>query len=83
MGPHRVTDPDDGSIILATTGNVQPITVPGQGKVVADSGQSVFHVTFPEDGSDPIFESILEPGNHTEGDPRRSSATCSTADAAT
>ena len=69
MGPDRVTYLDDGSIILATTGNVQPITVPGQGKVVADSGQSVFHVTFPEDGSDPIFELIRQPGNHTEGDP--------------
>ena len=53
VGPDRVTYLDDGSIILATTGNIQSITVPGQGKVVADSGQSVFHVTFPEDGSDP------------------------------
>lgn len=69
VGPDRVTYLDDGSIILATTGNIQPITVPGQGKVVADSGQSVFHVTFPEDGSDPIFELIRQPGNHTEGDP--------------
>ena len=31
-------------------------------------GQSVFHVTFPEDGGDPIFELIRRPGNHTEGD---------------
>ena len=69
MGPDRVTYLDDGSIILATTGNIQAITVPGQGKVVADTGQSVFHVTFPEDGSDPIFELIRQPGNHTEGDP--------------
>ena len=68
VGPDRVTYLDDGSIILATTGNIQSITVPGKGKVVADSGQNVFHVTFPEDGSDPIFELIRQPGNHTEGD---------------
>ena len=68
VGPDRVTYLDDGSIILATTGNIQSITVPGRGKVVAASGQSVFHVTFPEDGSDPIFELLLQPGNHTEGD---------------
>jgi hypothetical protein len=66
VGPDRVTYLDDGSIILATTGNIQSITVPGQGRVVADTGQSVFHVTFPEDGSDPIFELIRNPGSHTD-----------------
>jgi hypothetical protein len=69
VGPDRVTYLDDGSIILATTGNIQSITVPGKGKVLADSGQNVFHVTFPEGGSDPIFELLRQPGNHTDGDP--------------
>jgi len=41
--------------------------VPGQGRVLADTGQSVFHVTFPEDGSDPIFELIRQPSQHTGG----------------
>ena len=67
VGPDRITYLDDGSIILATTGNIQSITVPGQGRVLADTGQSVFHVTFPEDGSDPIFELIRQPGQHTGG----------------
>ena len=67
VGPDRATYLADGSIILATTGNIQSITVPGQGLVVADIGQSIFHVTFPEDGSDPIFELIRQPGNHTGG----------------
>ena len=68
VGPDRVTYLDDGSIILATTGNIQSITVPGQGRVVADTGQSVFHVTFPDDGSEPIFELIRQAGRHTAGD---------------
>lgn len=69
VGPDRVTYLEDGSLILATTGNIQSVSVPGQGRVIANTGQTVFHVTFPEDGGDPIFELIRQAGNHTQDDP--------------
>ena len=43
--------------------------MPGKGRVVANTGQTIIHVTFPEDGGDPIVEVLRQPGNHTEGDP--------------
>ena len=69
IGPDRLRYLKDGSIILAVTGNIQSISVPGQGRVVANTGQTIFHITFPEDGSDAIFELIRQAGNHTEDDP--------------
>ena len=68
IGPDRVRYLDDGSITIAVTGNIQSFSVPGQGRVVANTGQTILHITFPEDGSDPITEVIRQAGNHTEGD---------------
>lgn len=63
VGPDRVWYNDDGSIDLFVTGNIGSLTVPGQGKVVANTGWTHFHITFPEEG-DPIFEFVDDAGQH-------------------
>jgi hypothetical protein len=67
VGPDRARYLDDGSILLTITGNVQPVTAPGQGRVNADSGQTTVLITFDENG-DPQFEDISQHGNHMGAD---------------
>jgi hypothetical protein len=63
VGPDRAWYNDDGSIELFVTGNIGSLTVPGQGKVVANTGWTHLHITFPEEG-DPIVDVIDEAGQH-------------------
>jgi hypothetical protein len=63
VGPDRVWYNADGSIELFVTGNIGSLTVPGQGKVVANAGWTHFHITFDENG-EAIFEFVDDAGQH-------------------
>ena len=67
VGIDRVTHNPDGSITLTVIGNVQSIQLPGQGRVYADVGMTIFHITFPDPEGDPVFEIVRQAGQH-EGD---------------
>jgi hypothetical protein len=64
VGADRAIYHPDGSITLTVIGNVQSITVPGQGRVYADVGRTVFHVTFPDPEGEPVFELVRQSGKH-------------------
>ena len=66
VGVDRVTYLPDGSLLQVVIGNVQSISIPGQGRVYADVGQTTIHITFDANG-DPIFTVLDEHGQH-EGD---------------
>jgi hypothetical protein len=63
VGPDRVIYNADGSLDIWTTGNIGSLTVPGQGRVYADTGWTHFHVTFDENG-EAIFEFVDDAGQH-------------------
>lgn len=63
VGPDRAWYNADGSIDLFVTGNIGSLTVPGQGRVVANVGWTQLHITFPEEG-DPIVEVVDQAGQH-------------------
>lgn len=67
VGVDRVTYLADGSLIQVVIGNVRSFSIPGQGRVYSDVGQSTFHITFDANG-DPIFELISQHGQHDESD---------------
>lgn len=64
VGADRVIFNPDGSITISVIGNVQPITVPGQGLVYANVGLVSFHITFPDPEGEPVFEIVREVGQH-------------------
>jgi hypothetical protein len=64
VGADRAIYHADGSITLTVIGNVQSITVPGQGRAYADVGRTVFHVTFPDPEGEPVFELLRQSGQH-------------------
>src|SRR5262245_36235956 len=64
VGPDRVMYNADGSLDLWATGNIGSLTVPGKGRVVANTGWTHFHISFPEGGGDPIFEFVDDAGQH-------------------
>lgn len=68
VGLDHVVVQADGSQILSIIGNVQSLTVPGEGIVSADNGQIQFHITFDAEGN-PTFEFIFGAGQHPESDP--------------
>jgi hypothetical protein len=63
VGVDRVAYLEDGSAVQVIIGNVQSLTVPGQGRVHVDVGQQTFHVTFDEFGV-PSSELISSHGQH-------------------
>ena len=65
VGVDRVTYQDDGSLINVIVGNVQSITVPGQGRVYSDVGQVTIHITFDENG-EPSVEVLDSAGQHDD-----------------
>jgi hypothetical protein len=65
VGVDRVTYLDDGSLINVIVGNVQSITVPGQGRVYSDVGQVTIHITFDESG-EPSVELLDSAGQHDD-----------------
>ena len=66
VGVDRITFLPDGSLLQVVIGNVQSISIPGQGRVYADVGQTTVHITFDANG-DPIFTVLEQHGQH-EGD---------------
>ena len=66
VGVDRITYLPDGSLLQVVIGNVQSISIPGQGRVYADVGQTTVHITFDANG-DPIFTVLEQHGQH-EGD---------------
>jgi hypothetical protein len=67
VGVDRVTYLADGSIIQVVIGNVRSFSIPGQGRVYSDVGQSTFNITFDANG-EPIFTLISQHGQHDESD---------------
>ena len=65
VGADRITYLDDGSIIQVVIGSVQAFSAKGLGRIYADTGRTVFHITFDEDG-EPIFEMLRQSGQHDE-----------------
>jgi hypothetical protein len=65
VGVDRVTYLDDGSLINVIIGNVQSITVPGQGRVYSDVGQVTIHITFDENGEQSV-ELLDSAGQHDD-----------------
>lgn len=63
VGADRVTYNADGSITQVVIGNVQSISLPGQGRVYADVGQTTVTITFPPEG-EPIVDVQPGPGQH-------------------
>jgi hypothetical protein len=63
VGPDRVVYNADGSVDLWTTGNIGSLTVPGQGRVYANTGWTHFHITFDENGN-ANFEFVNDAGQH-------------------
>ena len=63
VGPDRVTYLDDGSQILAITGNLASITAPGSGRVYSENGVITFLVTFDAEGNE-SFEFLSASGQH-------------------
>lgn len=63
VGPDRVTYEADGSITLLTTGSIESLTAPGQGRVYSDVGWTEVHITFDEDG-EASFEVVATAGQH-------------------
>ena len=62
VGPDRVWYNDDGSIEIFVTGNIGSLTVPGKGRVVANTGWTQLHITFTEDGD--VVEVVNQVGQH-------------------
>jgi len=67
VGVDRVSYLADGSIIQVIIGNVRSFSIPGQGRVYSDVGQSTFHITFDVTGV-PTFTLISQHGQHDESD---------------
>lgn len=65
VGVDRITYLDDGSIIQVVIGSVQAFSAKGLGRIYADTGRTVFHITFDEDG-EPIFDMLRQSGQHDE-----------------
>ena len=63
VGVDRVTYLADGSVIQFIIGNVQSISIPGQGRVYADVGRTRVLITFDANG-DPIFDATPLGGQH-------------------
>lgn len=67
VGADRITYLADGSLIQVVIGNVRSFSIPGQGRVFADVGRSIFQITFDANG-DPIFTFISSSGQHDDSD---------------
>jgi hypothetical protein len=65
VGVDRITYLDDGSIIQAVIGGVQSFTAQGMGRVYADVGRTVLHITFDDVGNASV-EVISQSGQHDE-----------------
>jgi hypothetical protein len=66
VGIDRVTHNADGSILLVVIGNIQPIHLPGQGRVYSDVGRTVTLLTFPDPEGEPVVEILHQSGQHDE-----------------
>lgn len=65
VGADRITYLDDGTLIQVIIGNVQSISIPGQGRVYADVGRTMVVITVDENG-DPSFDVTPLGGQHDE-----------------
>ena len=65
VGADRITYLDDGSIIQVVIGSVQAFSAKGMGRIYADTGRTVIHITFDDEG-EPIFEVLRQVGQHDE-----------------
>ena len=65
VGADRITYLDDGSLIQVVIGSVQAFSAKGIGRIYADTGRTVIHITFDENG-DPVFDVLREAGQHDE-----------------
>jgi hypothetical protein len=65
VGADRVTLNEDGSITVIIIGNVQSISIPGQGRISQDVGRAKLTITFDENGdATEVFEPLG--GKHDE-----------------
>lgn len=64
VGVDRVTYNEDGSITRVIIGSVQGISLPGQGRVYADVGQTTILITFPDPEGEPVVEIQRQVGQH-------------------
>jgi hypothetical protein len=66
VGPDKITVTEDGSVILAATGLIARIVVPGKGLIVAQVGKLVFRFTVDQEGNWIFQEVLFEAGQHAD-----------------